>query len=303
MSGNVAVFPPSNQHVDPITGDKVRQPYEDELVYKRLGAKIVELDTVAKVQVFRVHGNSPASWHGSIWGVLEDWLYYNRGIYSWIFEYGINPGAKELFPSNGRDIDRLRWSDEHYGGRLFVNWKPFKHPQLGDVEIGGFLNKIYDPVHKTYISTMCLPGPDYERQLQAHTKWHLFLISQAPNVQIASVTATPSAGGYFRVTATIENQGPLPTYVTKQALQSEIARPVKATISVSGGTLVSGAATLSVGHLEGNTSRPGTGRAVAEWVVRAESPGATVVVKAVSEKGGTASKQVPLAVAGSASRP
>ena len=57
MSGNVAVFPPSNQHVDPITGDKVRQPYEDELVYKRLGAKIVELDTVAKVQVFRVHGN------------------------------------------------------------------------------------------------------------------------------------------------------------------------------------------------------------------------------------------------------
>lgn len=295
MSGNVAVFPPSNRHMDPVTGDEVRQPYEDELTYKRLGAKIQELDTVAKVQVFRVFGNSPASWHGSIWGVFEDWLYYSRGIYSWIFEYGISPGAKELFPSNGREIDRLRWSDEHYGGKLFVPWKPFTHPTLGPVEIGGFLNKVYDPKYKTYISTMCLPGEGYERQLAAHTSWHLYLISQAPSVQVTDVRVAPSAGGLYVVSATIENQGPLPTYVTKQALQSEIARPVKATIAVTGGTLVSGAAALRLGHLEGYGDRTGASRARAEWVVRADAPTASVVVTAISEKGGTASKKVALA--------
>ena len=43
MSGNVAVYPPSNLRVDPLTGDQVRAPYEDEQMDKRLGGKIVEL--------------------------------------------------------------------------------------------------------------------------------------------------------------------------------------------------------------------------------------------------------------------
>ena len=224
MTGNVAVFPPSNLHTDPITGDKVAQPFEDEATYKRLGAKIVELDDVAKVQVFRIHGASPASASGSIWGVLADWMYYQQGAFGWIFEFGINPGAKELFPSAGREIDRLKWSDENYGGRLFLEWKPFKHPQLGDVEIGGFLQKIYEPKYKTYISTQCLPGPNFDRQLAAHTRWHLFLISQSPHVRLSDVTVKPATAGYATVTATVTNEGPLPSYVTKQAIIGEIAR-------------------------------------------------------------------------------
>ena len=31
--------------------------------------------------------------------------------------------------------------DEKYGGKLFVPWKPFKHPELGDGEIGGWISK------------------------------------------------------------------------------------------------------------------------------------------------------------------
>ncbi|MCK7481378.1 MAG: hypothetical protein M0C28_32465 [Candidatus Moduliflexus flocculans] len=31
----------------------------------------------------------------------------------------------------------LAWSDKELGGKGFVAWKPFKHPTLGDVEIGG----------------------------------------------------------------------------------------------------------------------------------------------------------------------
>ncbi len=42
-------------------------------------------------------------------------------------EEGADPKEKAL----------LAWSDKELGGKGFVDWKPFKHPTLGDVEIGG----------------------------------------------------------------------------------------------------------------------------------------------------------------------
>ena len=71
-------------------------------------------------------------------------------------------------------------------GRLFVDWTPFEHPTLGPVEIGGFLWKIYDAKTKTYTNVQCLPGPVWEKTLDNHTKWHLYLIEQSPLLRIAN---------------------------------------------------------------------------------------------------------------------
>jgi len=294
MTGNVAVYPPSNLRLNPITGDEVRQPYEDELMYKRLGSKCVELNDSVKVQVFKIHGASPATWHGSIWGVYVDWIYYRLGIYSWIFEFGINPGAKGIFPSSGKEIDRLRWSDENMGGKLFIDWKHYPHPQLGEVEIGGFIGKIYDSQHKAYTNIQCLPGPDWEKVLYNHTKWHLFLVEQSPLVRITEVEITPGEAGYFKIVARVRNEGALPTYVTKQALIGGMAKTVQVTISLAGATLISGKEKVDLGHLEGSVSRGNSFKEV-EWFVKVsgkEKPSA--VVKAISEKGGIDTKKVIL---------
>lgn len=293
MSGNVAVHPPSTLRVDPVTGAEVPPSFADQQTYRRLGGKAIELNDTAKVQVFKVSGSSPATSHGMIWGTMIDWAYYQLGIFSWIFEVGILPGARELFPSNGREIDRLKWSDEHYGGKLFAPWQPFDHPQLGKVEIGGFINKVYDPRYKTYTNVMMLPGPQYERLLANHTTWHLFLIAQAPLVRITSLTPSGGENGYFTITADIANEGPLPTNVTEQALTAGLAKAVRATIAIEGGSLVGGPATVTLGHLAGKGSSPRS-QARATWVVRANAAGATVTVEAVSEKGGTHSRSVPL---------
>src|SRR5689334_21129975 len=36
------------------------------------------------------------------------------------------------------DVKRLRWIDAHSENARFVAWHAFHHPELGDVEIGGF---------------------------------------------------------------------------------------------------------------------------------------------------------------------
>jgi hypothetical protein len=294
MSGNVAVFPPSNQRVDPLSGDKVRAPYEDELMFKRFGGKIVELvkeDVEAKV--FKVHGASPATWHGSIWGTYIDWAYFQRGIFSWIFEFGVYPEMTAAFPARGKEIDRLRISDK-MGGKLFVDWQPYDHPQLGKVEIGGFLRKILMPKYGTYTSVMCLPNDRYDRLLEAHTKWHLYLMEQTPLIRVTDAAVEQLEGRLVRLKANIENTGPLPTYLTKQALAAEIAQPVRARIDLENATLVSGEDEIELGHLEGSMSRTGKGSARVEWVARLNDGDAqaTAVIKAISQKGGVDIKRM-----------
>ena len=286
MSGNVVVFSPSNLRTDPMTGDVVRPTYEDQLIYKRFGRKADELIEGVKIQTFKIHGASPATWHGSIWGVYIDWVYYRLGIYALNHEVGIFPGVTDIFPSYGKETERLRWSDENMDGKLFAEWKAFDHPQLGKVEIGGFLNKIYDPKYETYTQVMCLPGPGYDKLLAGHTQWHLFLMLQSPLLRVVDIESHPLASGFFRVKARVQNEGNLPTYVTHYALDTGLAKTVKAVIALEGADLVSGGEEVDLGHLNGRSSREGASAKDVEWVVEVTGREAAVTIEAVSQKGG-----------------
>ena len=50
--------------------------------------------------------------------------------YKWIDWYRDHPAAD--------DLKLLAWSDSLGADAAFVNWRPFQHPQLGEVEIGGW---------------------------------------------------------------------------------------------------------------------------------------------------------------------
>jgi hypothetical protein len=75
-----------------------------------------------------------------------------------------------------------------------------------------------------------------------------------------------------------------------QAIRNRTAKTVKAAISLTGATLVMGGEKVDLGHLPGNRSLP----VDVEWLVKADGANATAVITAISEKGGTHSKQVKL---------
>lgn len=58
MAGNVAVYPPSNLQLDPLTGDVIRQPFEDGQSYKRLGGKAIELTSRGRPSTIPAWGSS-----------------------------------------------------------------------------------------------------------------------------------------------------------------------------------------------------------------------------------------------------
>ena len=174
-------------------------------------------------------------------------------------------------------------------GKIFVDWKPFDHPQLGQVEIGGFVSKLYDPDRGSYTSVMCTPGSIFDEYLAKHAEWNLWMASMSPLVRVTEVSMTPGDAGYAKVTARVQNQGYLPTNVTTQAIRNETAKPVRVSISLDGAELVFGDQTVDIGHLAGNHAEPVT----VEWMIKASGRGQPgVVVTAVSEKGGTDSRSL-----------
>ena len=244
----------------------------------------------------KVLGRGDPPRRGAIWGVMIGWAFDHYGVFSWVPEMGSYQPFCD-YDKNGKatEIERLRWNSEELGGKIFVDWKPYNHPQLGKVEIGGFVRKLYNPKYKTYTNLMCYPGPVFEDFLVKHTKWNLYLVSMSPYVRIIDVEVTPGEAGYFKIAAKIQNQGFLPTNVTQQAVRNRSAKTVKATISLAGATLVMGKERVDVGHLRGHTPRSSSPVQIVEWMVKASGKKApTAVIKAISEKGGTHTKKLIL---------
>jgi hypothetical protein len=288
MAGNFLYRPPTALHFDAVTGVDAPMPPSDLAVFEFFGSKYTEL--INEQNVIPVFGRGGPPRYGAIWGVMIGWVYDHYGVYSWVPEMGsYAPFADYDDDGDASEVERLRWNDTEMDGKVFVDWTPYNHPQLGEVEIGGFLGKTFDSERGQYNNVMCTPGPVFNEFLQEHTDWNLWMASMSPYVQVTDVTAEQVEPGFLRITAKVQNQGYLPTNVTEQAVLNRTAKTVKVSISVDGGELVFGDETQDVGHLAGNHSAPVT----VEWMIKTSGRRQPmVVVTAVSEKGGTDSNKL-----------
>lgn len=290
MSGNFVYRPPNNRHFNPITGEEEFMPPEDERIFGVFGDKYSEF--LKKQPVRKVLGRGGPPRRGAIWGVMIGWAYDHYGVFSWVPEMGSYNVFCD-YDSNGTasQEERLKWNDTEMDGKIFIDWKPYDHPNLGKVEIGGFISKIYNKKFKSYTNVLCTPGEVFEEFLVNHTKWNLYLVSMSPLVRITDVEVTPMEARFYKISAKVQNQGYLPTNVTQQAIRNRTAKTVKTTITLSNAKLVMGKETMDLGHLAGNRSEP----VKVEWMVQANSRGTPrAVVTAVSEKGGTDTRKVTL---------
>jgi hypothetical protein len=175
------------------------------------------------------------------------------------------------------DLRFLRWLDaEKIDG--FINWTPYKHPTLGDVEIGGF---------KPYASTNP-PVAKVAELGKPHADFALYLTSLFPRIAVADTAVTNLGGGLFRIKAEIENKGFLPT----STAHGQVSRSVRATmvqLSVDAKDIVSGdAKTNNIPILAGSGRRQSY-----QWIVKGK-PGSTVTLKVVAQKGGTDTATITL---------
>jgi hypothetical protein len=148
----------------------------------------------------------------------------------------------------------MRWWDKQEEREpIYQQWRPFQHPQLGEVEIGGFLRR-----H--------MAGPtlrDLAKISEGTYKFTLEHAAKHPLITLEDVQADAIGGQVFRIRARVANRGEFPTHVSNKGKNLRRLRPVRVEFHPTEGVeLLSAQGHYSLGHLSGVT-----GSRSLEWFV------------------------------------
>jgi murein tripeptide amidase MpaA len=275
-------------------------PAEDLWTYEKIGQKGTEITGYPAVSVYHDFRYHPKQ---VITGGFDTWLYDQMGMFGWtveiwspqrqagIEEYKFIDWYRE-HPLED-DLKMLQWSDEALGGRGYVDWYPFEHPQLGPVELGGW-DQLYAFANP--------PREFLEKEIAPFSDWLVWQLLISPRLELHEVSVKPLGEDAYRVRLVVQNSGWLPSYVTKKGLEKKLVRGVVCEIELpEGATLETGRPREELSQLEGRAYKPTfpsaddatEDRAKVEWVVRA-AKGGTVKLTARHERAGVVVAEVAL---------
>ena len=237
----------------------------------------------------------PVSLEGTTDGAMSEWAYQQFGVIGlssrlWSLpelpepakDAQDNRDAKDTkdatTPPKDGDARWFFWNDKVMGGRAFVPFHPFNHPELGMVEIGGWKPgvRVNPPAERI--------GPIAD----ANRAFLIDLSQKLPRIELRDLKAEPKGAGVFEVSATVANEGFLPTALA-QGIKTRTASPVLVKIKGAGVKLLSGKPIEKIETLAGSG-----GHASYRWLVLVPSGTKAVNVEASCPKGGRVEKSVEL---------
>ncbi len=275
-------------------------PTQDLDVFKLIGERgtqITDYPCVSTYHGFRydpkdtIHGGMDAYDH-------LGWFGFTTELWDMPTTAGIGPRdfiAWLRWHPEEDDLKLMKWNDEVMNGEAFHNWKPFNHPQLGLVELGGWNYKFYEQnTPLKYLPEMC----------EKHSRFTLAHASLNPYLGIRTLEVTPENEEVFRVVVVVENNGFLPTYTSQKAQERKIVRPIEVELTLPQGvTLIGGERRQEIGQLEGrsnklwnwfgSTSSPTDNRHKIEWVLKGPQ-GSKVDLTIRAQRAGTMRRAIEL---------
>ena len=274
---------------------------EDLWTFQKIGAKGTEITGYPHISTHHDFQYHPKQ---VITGAFDEWSYEHRGVFSWTVEFwspmkqaGIeNIKYIEWYREHPieDDLKLLKWNDEVLKGSGFVNWHPFNHPQLGKVELGG-----WDFLHMW----TNVPPEFLEKEISPFPEWIVWHALISPKLAERETSVASLGKDSFRIRFVVQNEGWLPTYVTKKALEQKVTRGVIAEIQLpKGASLEAGKEREELGELNGRSFKnafvdelsEGTeDRVKVEWVVRAKK-GTKVKLIAKHDRAGVVKVDVVL---------
>lgn len=160
------------------------------------------------------------------------------------------------------DGKRLRWIEAQGESARFLPWKPFEHPELGAVEIGGFAPYAkLEPLAK-----------DRAEIAEKHARFLVALGASLPRVELVDVRAIDLRGGLWRIEATVANDALLPLQ-SPTGRRTDAVRPARVRIVLEkGARLLGGLPEELVEELGGSGARREH-----TWLVAASSPASIAI--------------------------
>jgi len=172
----------------------------------------------------------------------------------------------------------LDWSDSVLEGAGFVDWQPYKHPTLGDAEIGGFI-----PFLKTKT-----PPSLMKDTLKFHTDFYIGLMGRLPEMKIKESKVEALGNNLYQVTLYLTNDGWFPTS-TAQGRRARTVWPIRVELKTTGGqTIFSGRKVVTIPFINGSGDTK-----KAEWTIQGKK-GSKITITAKSPRLGSVTASVVL---------
>ncbi|WP_297335509.1 M14 family metallopeptidase [Algoriphagus sp.] len=147
---------------------------------------------------------SPLFGHGPDFG----YFYYGS---IWYGDELWNNGAMKDYNGDGiyNDYDALRWDEEENEGKGFKSWTPFDHPQLGEVEIGGFHPKFFGQNGPTW---------QLENWAKKQAQFNLAMAMRLPELKVNEPVVKKISDNKYEISISWENVGGLPVALEQAKL-------------------------------------------------------------------------------------
>lgn len=281
-------------------------PQGDLELYNAVGAvgkEITGYDLVSAYEGFSEGLTDPRR------GCIDDWAYEALGVLMISSELwnmaemaGVHRQEGNYYPFQLKDeadeLIMLEWNDKNLDGKGFVNWSKYQHPQLGEVEIGGWNWKFTSKNPPTKF----LEGECRKNALHCVKQANLL-----PEIEVKCHQVEVLEKDIYRVSITIENAGFLPTNITEKSIQNKLAKEVEITlINDKDFVLISGSKVQTAGHMAGRFRKESNfyfgdptediprKTSTVSWVLRAKEPHSKLSCSIKSEKGGSFCYEISL---------
>ena len=248
-----------------------RYPASDMRVYDFLGH---EGEKILPGYEYIEGGTQMYTTHGD----FDEWMFSNLGIYGFVGELYKDehvqyrrksddpdePAPKSEEPD---DYERQQFNDNVAQGTMFKDWHKFKHPQLGEIEIGGW----------TRFTSRIAPAFMIQDMVHRNASLVIFVAENTPEVKLELLDVKDLGDGLKRVRVRASNENAMPS-LSANAVKRKVYR--EDMFSISGGNLdvVSGGIVTDplmdqvnfVEHRPSTiyTSVPSFGKRDIEWIVR-----------------------------------
>lgn len=170
---------------------------------------------------------------------------------------GEGGGGEDAVDGGEVDKDEKAWLayiDEQREGAGFVAWSAFEHPQLGEVEIGGFEPRV----------RMSPPEEEMERLVGEQASFAADLLGKLARVEVGEAQIERMGDGLWRVRVEVRNTGWMPTGL---AIQEKVRRLLPTNLRLEEGV----ARLLAGERLQRERTIPGGGTFAGEWIVAGDA--------------------------------
>ena len=198
----------------PSTSASEDRMYPEDLkwyrIFDEIGKKITGYDKAGDVYKDYSEGaGNPLFGHGPDFG----YWYYGA---IWYGDELWNNGKNKDYNNDG-EVDQyevLRWDDEENDSLGFYEWKTFKHPYLGDIELGGFDPKFFNQNP---------PAKHLETWVKNEALFNMELIKHLPelaweNTEVKKLKAYKTDSVDYQLKISYRNTGKLPTALSQAHL-------------------------------------------------------------------------------------